>query len=207
MIENKWSGRRDSNPRRPAWEIDRRLKIQTIASMASTDGDRNTPSFNDLLQGSRKWSKNGAKEKPGMHAASRCIKARDSIQVETVKLMGCDGLRLLGSAMTILLTDYGSTHHIVGHLRGDSGGYFQLLPVHVAFLGACWSLAARPRYRHHVRLHSRSSTMRRFGVSFYSESCRASLGVNIRRESSCGDYDVHSEGSFSIRERRGSFVK
>jgi hypothetical protein len=28
-----WSGRRDSNPRRPAWEIDRRLKIQNLASM------------------------------------------------------------------------------------------------------------------------------------------------------------------------------
>jgi hypothetical protein len=28
MIEKKWSGRRDSNPRRPAWENDHRLKIQ-----------------------------------------------------------------------------------------------------------------------------------------------------------------------------------
>jgi hypothetical protein len=62
MIENKWSGRRDSNPRRPAWEIDRRLKIQILASTASTGGDRNTPSFNDLLQGFCNWSKNGAKE-------------------------------------------------------------------------------------------------------------------------------------------------
>jgi hypothetical protein len=30
-----WSGRRGSNPRRPAWEIDSTLKIKTIASMAS----------------------------------------------------------------------------------------------------------------------------------------------------------------------------
>ena len=28
MIEKKWSGRRDSNPRRPAWENNSRLKIQ-----------------------------------------------------------------------------------------------------------------------------------------------------------------------------------
>src|SRR5271169_6436387 len=28
----RWSGRRGSNPRRPAWEIDRRLIIQNLAS-------------------------------------------------------------------------------------------------------------------------------------------------------------------------------
>jgi len=36
-----WSGRRDSNPRRPAWEIDRRLKIQNLASTGLiADGPR-----------------------------------------------------------------------------------------------------------------------------------------------------------------------
>jgi hypothetical protein len=39
------------------------LQIENLASTASTDGDRNTPSFNVLLQGFRKWSKNGAKRK------------------------------------------------------------------------------------------------------------------------------------------------
>ena len=29
----RWSGRRGSNPRRPAWEIEHRLKIQNLASM------------------------------------------------------------------------------------------------------------------------------------------------------------------------------
>jgi hypothetical protein len=66
-----WSGRRGSNPRRPAWEIDHRLQIQTLASTASTDGDRNTPSINDLLHGTRKWSKNGAKEISGTLAIVR----------------------------------------------------------------------------------------------------------------------------------------
>jgi hypothetical protein len=27
-----WSGRRDSNPRRPAWEIDHKLTIKNLAS-------------------------------------------------------------------------------------------------------------------------------------------------------------------------------
>ena len=54
-----WSGRPDSNRRRPAWEIDCRLQIGNTASTASTDGDRITPSFNHLLHGSRKRSKNG----------------------------------------------------------------------------------------------------------------------------------------------------
>jgi len=34
-----WSGRRDSNPRRPAWEIDCRLKIKNLAS---TESDSNS---------------------------------------------------------------------------------------------------------------------------------------------------------------------
>ena len=57
----RWSGRPDSNRRRPAWEIDCRLQTENLASTASTDGDRITPGFNHLLQCSRKWSKNGAK--------------------------------------------------------------------------------------------------------------------------------------------------
>src|SRR5690242_8525549 len=61
-----WSGRRGSNPRRPAWEIDRRLQIQNLASTASTDGDRITHSFNGLLRGSRYRSKNGAKNSFGL---------------------------------------------------------------------------------------------------------------------------------------------
>ena len=35
----RWSGRRDSNPRRPAWEIDRRLIIQNLASIRSIADD------------------------------------------------------------------------------------------------------------------------------------------------------------------------
>jgi hypothetical protein len=48
-----WSGRRDSNPRRPAWEIACGLKIHNIASLASMEGDRKRPVFNSLLQGVR----------------------------------------------------------------------------------------------------------------------------------------------------------
>jgi hypothetical protein len=42
--------RRDSNPRRPAWEIDHRLKIQKIASMASITSDYKLPSSQRLTQ-------------------------------------------------------------------------------------------------------------------------------------------------------------
>jgi hypothetical protein len=45
----RWSGRGDTIPRRPAWEIDRRLKIQTFASTESTEGDRISPVFSHLL--------------------------------------------------------------------------------------------------------------------------------------------------------------
>src|ERR1019366_7475976 len=55
---DRWA---QANRRRPAWEIGCRLQIESLASTASTDGDRITPSFNDLLQSSRKRSKNGAK--------------------------------------------------------------------------------------------------------------------------------------------------
>ena len=34
-----WSGRRGSNPRRPAWEIARRLQTKTLASTALIFGD------------------------------------------------------------------------------------------------------------------------------------------------------------------------
>ena len=50
VIEKKWSGRPDSNPRRPAWEIDCRLKIQNLASTVSTEGDDKYPVINGLLQ-------------------------------------------------------------------------------------------------------------------------------------------------------------
>jgi hypothetical protein len=45
----RWSGGRGSNPRRPAWENERRLKMQNLASMASIECDRSHPVFNDLL--------------------------------------------------------------------------------------------------------------------------------------------------------------
>ena len=43
-----WSGRRDSNPRRPAWEIDPTLKIKDMGSMALISGDFNPPVFNSV---------------------------------------------------------------------------------------------------------------------------------------------------------------
>lgn len=43
-----WSGRRGSNPRRPACEISSVLKIKTLASKASTEGDQSTPCFQSL---------------------------------------------------------------------------------------------------------------------------------------------------------------
>jgi hypothetical protein len=43
----------NSNPRRPAWEIDCRLQIENIASMVSTEGDSKYPVSNGLLQGAR----------------------------------------------------------------------------------------------------------------------------------------------------------
>ena len=58
----RWSGRRDSNPRRPAWEIDRKLTIQTLASTESMEGDRISLSFSDLLLSFSYRSKSGAKE-------------------------------------------------------------------------------------------------------------------------------------------------
>ena len=48
-----WSGRRGSNPRRPAWEIDGSLKIKTLAFMASIACDTKSPIFNDLFRGVR----------------------------------------------------------------------------------------------------------------------------------------------------------
>jgi hypothetical protein len=44
-----WSGRRGSNPRRPAWEIERELKIKNLAFMAFMECDGGYPVFNDLL--------------------------------------------------------------------------------------------------------------------------------------------------------------
>jgi len=48
-----WSGGRGSNPRRPAWEIEPKLKIQNMESMTLISGDYNSPSFKGLLQTSR----------------------------------------------------------------------------------------------------------------------------------------------------------
>jgi hypothetical protein len=55
----RWSGRRDSNPRRPAWEIDSRLKIQNLAFMVSMARDNKQPSFNDLFHALPKRNKSG----------------------------------------------------------------------------------------------------------------------------------------------------
>ena len=46
----RWSGRRDSNPRRQAWEIDYTLTIKNMAFMASIASDSKSPIFNDLVQ-------------------------------------------------------------------------------------------------------------------------------------------------------------
>ena len=40
-----WSGRRDSNPRRPAWEDDRKLQTKNIAFSACRSGDTEYPVF------------------------------------------------------------------------------------------------------------------------------------------------------------------
>jgi hypothetical protein len=40
-----WSGRRDSNPRRPAWEYDCHLTIKTIAFLSISFCRKKLPSF------------------------------------------------------------------------------------------------------------------------------------------------------------------
>jgi hypothetical protein len=49
MRVKTWSGRRDSNPRRPAWETDHGLKMQNLASMVLIPGFGKYPVFNGLL--------------------------------------------------------------------------------------------------------------------------------------------------------------
>jgi len=44
-----WSGRPDSNRRRPAWEIDSILKIKNMAFMVLIAGDIKPPIFNGLF--------------------------------------------------------------------------------------------------------------------------------------------------------------
>ena len=44
-----WSGRPGSNRRRPAWEIERKLKIKNLAFMAAIECDKEHPVFNGLL--------------------------------------------------------------------------------------------------------------------------------------------------------------
>jgi hypothetical protein len=44
-----WSGRPGSNPRYPAWEIERELKIMNLAFMAPIECDTDHPVFNGLL--------------------------------------------------------------------------------------------------------------------------------------------------------------
>jgi hypothetical protein len=46
-----WSGRRDSNPRRPAWENDSKLKTQNIVFMESSFWRLRIPSFHSELPG------------------------------------------------------------------------------------------------------------------------------------------------------------
>ena len=58
-----WSGRRDSNPRRPAWEIDYTLTIKNMAFMASIASDSKSPIFNDLVQWVPYRNKNGTKKR------------------------------------------------------------------------------------------------------------------------------------------------
>src|ERR1035438_4457627 len=64
IVLKKWSGRRDSNPRRPAWEIDYTLTIKNMAFMASIASDDKSPIFNDLFQGVPYRNKNGTKDNP-----------------------------------------------------------------------------------------------------------------------------------------------
>jgi hypothetical protein len=45
-----WSGRRDSNPRRPAWEIEGRLKIQNMARTVSIPVDGDGASFQSVAR-------------------------------------------------------------------------------------------------------------------------------------------------------------
>jgi hypothetical protein len=58
----RWSGRRDSNPRRPAWEIDSTLKIKNMAFMVLIARDIKPPIFNGLFHGVPYRNKNGTKK-------------------------------------------------------------------------------------------------------------------------------------------------
>src|ERR1039457_1967978 len=59
----RWSGRRDSNPRRPAWEDDCKLETKTFAFPASRSGDTGSPVFALRLRVAPKRSTNGAHER------------------------------------------------------------------------------------------------------------------------------------------------
>ena len=59
IIENKWSGRRGSNPRRPAWELDIKLQIKKIASLALIPSLVKAPFFSICFETPRNWSTSG----------------------------------------------------------------------------------------------------------------------------------------------------
>ena len=50
----KWSGRRDSNPRRPAWELRARYNINNITAQVFGSGASNTLEFLGVFQSSSK---------------------------------------------------------------------------------------------------------------------------------------------------------
>src|ERR1035441_6155294 len=59
----RWSGRPDSNRRRPAWEIDSTLKIKNMAFMVLIARDIKPPIFNDLFHAVPYRNKNGTKSR------------------------------------------------------------------------------------------------------------------------------------------------
>jgi hypothetical protein len=62
---------RHSNPRRPAWEINHRLKIQSLAFTASLECDTRTPCFQGFAPLLLKRSKTGAKAASVLAAHNR----------------------------------------------------------------------------------------------------------------------------------------
>ena len=67
-----------------AWEIDRRLKIQTFESMVSTEGDRKQPVFSDPLEGSAQWIDTGASRRRSALIIATGIKSCSDRNFESV---------------------------------------------------------------------------------------------------------------------------